>query len=119
MNKISFNGRVFRSVENSTTGEVGKDTLFHYHQQDDIVWAEYSGGEVVRGSLIGKIRADGSLNIRYQHVNRKGKLMTGTCVSTPILLPDGRLRLNEKWQWTSGDHSSGESAVEEIPPETF
>ena len=30
------------------------------------------------------------------------------------LLPDGRIRLHEKWQWTSGDLSSGESVIEEI-----
>jgi hypothetical protein len=40
--------------------------------------------------------------------------MTGICRSTPEILPDGRIRLHEKWQWTSGDRSSGESIVEEI-----
>ncbi len=52
--------------------------------------------------------------MRYQHVNRDGELMTGHCRSTPELLPDGRLRLHESWQWTSGDGSRGESIIEEI-----
>jgi hypothetical protein len=42
--------------------------------------------------------------------------MTGTCISTPEILPDGRLRLHESWRWTSGDGSSGESAIEEVRP---
>jgi len=40
--------------------------------------------------------------------------MTGVCRSTPELLPDGRIRLHEKWQWTCGDRASGESIIEEI-----
>jgi len=40
--------------------------------------------------------------------------MTGICRSTPQTLADGRIRLHEKWQWTCGDLSLGESVVEEI-----
>ena len=112
---ISYDSRNFRPASNSATGEVGEKTLFHYHQNGEIVWAEYSGGQIRFGTLIAKMLDDGSLDMRYQHINSKGELMTGTCRSTPELLPDGRLRLHEKWQWTSGDLSSGESVVEEIP----
>ena len=52
--------------------------------------------------------------MRYQYVNEKGEIMTGRCHSIPELLPDGRLRLHETWQWTSGHHSAGKSVVEEI-----
>lgn len=34
---------------------------------------------------------------------------------TPEILPDGRIRLHERWQWTNGDGSSGTSIVEELP----
>lgn len=111
---ISYNDRKFRSIANSDTGEVGTETLFHYHQNGAVVWAEYAGGEIVRGTLIGKVLPDNSLDVRYQHVNRKGRLMTGICTSTPELLPDGRIRLHERWQWTCGNHSSGKSIIEEI-----
>ena len=111
---ISYDGRIFKPVSNSATGEVGDETLFHYHQKGDIVWAEYACGQIHFGSLIAILLDDGSLDMRYQHVNANGELMTGTCRSTPELLPDGRLRLHEKWQWTSGDLSSGQSVIEEI-----
>jgi hypothetical protein len=52
--------------------------------------------------------------MRYHHVNTSGELMTGVCVSTPEVLPTGKVRLHEKWQWTSGDQSKGESIIEEI-----
>jgi hypothetical protein len=30
-------------------------------------------------------------------------------------LPDGRLRLNERWQWTGGAEGQGVSVIEEVP----
>lgn len=47
------------------------------------------------------------------HINDKGVLQTGICRSVPEVLPDGRIRLHESWQWTSGDGSSGHSVVVE------
>jgi hypothetical protein len=112
---ICYNNRKFSSVQNSGTGEVGSETVFHYHQKDDLVWAEYGGGEIVFGTLIAKCDADGVLDMRYQHLNKTHELMTGVCTSTPEILLDGRIRLYEKWRWTSGDLSTGESVIEEIP----
>ena len=112
--KINYDGRVFSPVQNSESGEVSGETVFYYHQRDDLVWAEYRGGEIVFGQLVAKISADNSLEMRYQHLNKKGVLMTGKCVSTPEILASGKIRLSEKWQWTSGDLSEGESAIEEI-----
>ena len=50
---VSLEGRVFAGVENSSTGEVGQSTIFTYHQDQDIIWAEYSGGSIIRGYLVG------------------------------------------------------------------
>jgi hypothetical protein len=113
MSRINYDGKVFKSVGNSETGEVSAETFFQYHQSGDLVWAEYKGGEIVFGSLLAKADADGILDMRYQHLNRKGNLMTGVCRSTPEILPDGRIRLFENWQWTCGDFSKGESVIEE------
>ena len=111
---VNYNAKVFRSVRNFETGEVGPETVFYYHQKDDLVWAEYRGGEIAFGTLIAKCDAQGVLDMRYQHLNKNGELMTGICTSTPEMLADGRIRLHEKWQWTSGDHSEGESVIEEF-----
>ena len=117
MPAISYNNRKFSSVQNSDTGEVSSETVFHYHQKDALVWAEYSGGEIVFGNLIAKVLENDCLEMRYQHLNKSGELMTGKCFSTPEILEDGRIRLYEKWQWTAGDFSAGESIVEELSRE--
>lgn len=114
MSEFNYDARVFRSVSNTPNGEVGAETLFHYHQQDEIVWATYSGGSVRFGALVARMLEHGVLDIRYQHLNQRGEFMTGQCRSTPTVLADGRYRVHEVWQWTSGDRSSGESVIEEI-----
>jgi hypothetical protein len=112
--KINYNNRKFASVANSETGEVSSETTFHYHQKDNLVWAEYTGGEIVFGTLIAKVLENDVLEMRYQHLNQHGELMTGKCTSTPEIIENGKIRLYEKWQWTSGDFSTGESVIEEI-----
>ncbi len=111
---VDYDGRRFRSVENSETGEVGPETVFGYRQDGDVVSATYEGGDVRFGTLVATADNEGNLDARYGHVNVSGELMTGECRSTPEVLPDGRLRLHEEWRWTSGDGSSGRSVVEEI-----
>lgn len=112
--KINYDGRKFRSVANSAGGEVGFDTIFNFHQQEHIVTAEYSGGEIAYGHLTAVCDADGRLDMAYHHVNRAGVLMAGVCDSIPEILADGRVRLHDKWRWTHGGEGSGESTIEEI-----
>ena len=111
---IRYDGRVFRSVENSTGGDVGAATTFHYRQVADVVWATYSGGSVRFGTLLAKVDAEGNLDMRYQHVSVEGQFKTGQCRSRPEHLPDGRLRLHEQWQWTGGAEGEGVSIIEEV-----
>lgn len=70
----------------------------------------------MRGSLIATVSQDGTnaLDMRYHHINDKGIIMTGQCKSTPEVLEDGRLRMHEKWKWTSGGLEEGQSVIEEV-----
>ena len=108
---------MFRSISNTENGEVGSDTVFHYHQEGSTVWADYAGGEIRRGHLIGSMLEDGRLEFLYHHVNTAGELSAGRCTSRPEALSDGRLRFLETWQWMTGDESSGTSIIEEIAPD--
>jgi len=61
------------------------------------------------------VDAEGRLDMRYQHLGADGAFKTGRCQSRPELLPDGRVRLHERWRWTEGAEGDGQSTVEEIP----
>jgi hypothetical protein len=112
--EYNLEGKVFRSISNTANGDVGAETLFRYRHTGDIVTADYSGGSIVVGHLIARVLAGGRLDMRYHHLNDKGDFMLGECISTPEVLPDGRLRFKEEWRWLSGDRSSGTSEIEEI-----
>lgn len=109
--QVNYDNRFFIPESNSANGEVDVSTIFHYRQQGRAVWATYEGGDVETGTLVARMNDDGSLEMRYSHLNSNGELKTGCCHTTPELLPDGRLRLHERWQWTSGDCSAGQSVL--------
>ena len=50
----------------------------------------------------------------YHQISTEGHLMTGTCHSKPEILPNGKIKLHENWQWTSKDMSKGSSILIEI-----
>lgn len=111
---MDYNNKTFRPVSNTENGETSEETIFVYHQTGHILTSEYSGGNIISGHLIGWVDDAGNIDMRYHQVNVKGEIMTGICKSVPEILPDGRIRLHESWQWTSGDLSKGHSVLEEV-----
>ncbi|GAB5525579.1 MAG: hypothetical protein Roseis2KO_34510 [Roseivirga sp.] len=111
---INYNNKRFSPVSNTENGEVDGETIFAYKQQGNVLSCHYSGNSILEGHLIGLVSDDGHIDMRYHQVNTQGILMTGTCQSIPEILPDGRIRLHESWQWTSGDGSKGSSVLEEV-----
>jgi len=107
-----LNDKYFKPVSTSENGEVNSDTIFHYRQKGDIVWATYEGGTILFGTLSGQIK-ENQLIFTYQHQNIMGEFLTGKCESV-LEWKNGLLRLIESWQWSCGDYSSGESILQEI-----
>ncbi|MGY6562879.1 MAG: n-acetylglutamate synthase [Luteibaculaceae bacterium] len=111
---ISYDRKIFRPLINSENGETSDETIFNYRQEGNMVKATYSGGKIKFGHLIGLIDEFGNIDMRYHQINSNNELMTGICKSRPEVLPNGKIRLHETWQWTSGDNSKGTSIIEEI-----
>ena len=111
---MNYNNKIFRPISNTENGETLSETVFHYNQIDNILTSEYSGGKIIYGHLIGVVDKIGNIDMRYHHINDKGELMTGICNSKPEILDNGKIRLYESWEWTSGDKSKGQSILEEI-----
>lgn len=110
---INYNGKTFKPTTNTENGETSNETVFQYKQVGTIVTADYSGGKIVTGHIIGLVNEKGNIAMRYHQVNDKGELMTGSCNSVPEILENGKIRLHENWEWTSGDKSKGQSIIEE------
>lgn len=111
---MNYNDKKFRPISNTENGETSNETLFHYKQEGNVLTSEYSGGKIKYGHLIGLVDKDGNIEMRYHQINDKEELMTGVCFSKPEKLVNGKIRLHESWEWTSGDKSKGQSIIEEL-----
>ena len=110
---MNYHDKKFVAISNSDNGEISSATVFHYQQHGQVLTCTYSGGYIKHGHLMGLVDANGNIDMRYHQINQKDELMTGTCQSEPEVLSNGKIRLYERWQWTSGDQSSGHSILEE------
>ncbi|MBR6382592.1 MAG: NAD(P)H-dependent oxidoreductase [Lachnospiraceae bacterium] len=109
--EFSLEDKYFTAIENSESGEVSGDTVFSYHQKGNAIWAEYSGGSIVKGFLLGTMDENHNLHFTYQHINANGEIKTGSCNSRPQT-ENGKLRFYESWKWDNGEE--GTSIIEEI-----
>jgi hypothetical protein len=72
----SLDGLVLAPVADQAPGQVGTRTRFAYHEKDGEIWAEYAGGDVVRGHLVGT-RAGDRLDFRYVQLKADGTHVVG------------------------------------------
>ncbi|MFB5663714.1 n-acetylglutamate synthase [Alteribacillus sp. HJP-4] len=88
---IDYNNRKFISVENTENGEVSSKTYFHYYQEGRILYADYEGGDIVKGKLIGIVNEDDTIEFRrYNHINISDEIRGGKCKSTPVIRMKGK-----------------------------
>ena len=85
----------------------------HYHQDGDLITVEIGGGNVRTGRLVGTVDESGVLTASYCMVLADGEVIAGSCLSSPSMLPDGRLLLTEQWRRIDG--SSGTSYIASLP----
>lgn len=108
---INYDGRRFSPV----TDSAGERPVAHYHQAGDLMWAEFGGGEIRAGRMVGRCAADGELHFSYGMVLENGVIITGFCRAVPETLPDGRIRLTEHYERFGSGESRGISYLEEVP----
>jgi len=108
----SLDGRFFSPAAKGAEAEASPETTFEYHERDGLIWARYQGGAVRLGFLVGTREGD-RLDFRYAQVNESGETASGHCATVVSTLPDGRVRLDETWEWESKP-GSGTNVTEEV-----
>lgn len=108
---IDYDGRRFQPVQDEHAGE-GRVAV--YHQHGDLLWGEFHGGRARRGVLAGRCAPDGSLEFAYCMVQNTGEVISGRCRSTPRILDDGRIQLDEAWERYGPHASTGTSRLLEL-----
>jgi hypothetical protein len=111
VDELSLDGRTLVAVANEG-GEVSADTRFHFEQDGDRIHAEYEGGTIVEGHLVGTF-TDGCWDVRYVQLHADGETATGRSVGEVTILDDGRVRVADDWEWESKE-GGGSSVLEEV-----
>lgn len=117
MSSIDYDGRYFVGVENYNIGDFTPETVYHYRQHGDIVWATIEGGGVLFGTLVAKVRGDNELETYWQWIGKDGRYKSGRGCNVPEILADGRIRFREYWAAMSSNTilgSEGSSVAEEV-----
>lgn len=103
-----------RTVATAASGVVSADTILTFEQDGDVFVADYRGGSIVRGFIVGRVQQDPqAVRFTYAQTDIHGRLDAGESTGILEQLPDGRLRLTEHFQWVSREES-GSNVFEEI-----
>ena len=100
-----------KAVATDPNGVIGIDTYFHFRQDGQNVSAEYSGGRVNKGFLVGIVEGD-RLRFRYCQLESDGSLNGGES-NCELERKDGLLRIVEDFQWESRE-GGGQNVIQEI-----
>lgn len=106
----SLNNKKMNAVKTAPNGVVNEETIFHFKESDGAITAEYAGGKVKHGYLVGKV-IEGKLAFQYSQLHEDGQLDSGHSVCDITMLPDGRVQLTEHFVWSEG---VGTNIIEEL-----
>lgn len=100
------------AVETDANGVINADTIFVFHQSDETVRAEYAGGQVIQGYLVGLMQGT-QLTFRYCQLERSGALNGGMSICDLERTPDGKVQIIEHFEWASRE-GSGRNVLQEL-----
>ena len=99
------------AVVTAPYGVINENTIFRFKQKGDIIKAKYAGGKVKAGFLIGKL-TDNKFEFQYTQMHDDNSLHGGHSLCEIEFSGDGRLRLVEHFEWSSGQ--KGINVIEEV-----
>ncbi|MDB9835560.1 hypothetical protein OAC51_01510 [Flavobacteriaceae bacterium] len=114
MSQINLNNKTFVLLENSENGEVNCETLFNYKQHGTLVTADYSGGPILEGVIIGQFQGS-ELTMLYQCKTKKKELKAGKATAQVSTNSNGRIELHMKWEWLTSEESGESVYIEQVP----
>lgn len=113
MNKISLNGVSMNVIDTAGNGVVGIDTIFVFKQKQQIVTANYKGGGIAQGFLVGKLNKE-VLEFTYCQIQKDGTIDHGTSTGVLEWNKTGKLQLTETFVWGSRDDKTGVNVFQQV-----
>ena len=111
--ELSLDKITMHVVHTSEHGVVNQDTIFHFAQNGNEVSAEYSGGQIKRGLLVG-LMENNNLQFSYCQLQLDGKLDCGTSSCEVSLDENRKIQLIEHFEWASRPGEKGTNLFAEV-----
>lgn len=108
MNRPSLDNRVFVPVENTEDGVVSGNTRFHFWQEGIVFFADYFGGDVREGHIIGQFDETGRGHMLYHCLTTDRNLKAGKAVAEFTKYDDGRMAMDLNWEWITQTHQNND-----------
>jgi hypothetical protein len=109
---ISLNNIKMNVIKTSENGVVNNETIFNFQQHGTLVHANYSGGQIEKGYLVGKMSYK-QLKFTYCQVQIDGTLDTGKS-TVEIEIFNKKIRLIEHFEWASRPGVYGINIFQEL-----
>ena len=110
----NLNKKTFVTLGNPD-GLASSETLFHYFQKGSEIFGNYSGGEILKGQLVGKALSLNRIQMLFQCLTSTEELLSGRSIGMVDQNEDGLIRLSFNWNLFTGDISGGISSYIELP----
>ncbi len=114
VDQFSLDGVKMNVVKTAVNGVVNQDTIFFFSQKENVVSAEYQGGKILKGFLIGKLSAQNQLEFSYCQMQLDGKLDNGLSSCQLSKNDEGKLILIEHFEWKSRPGEFGTNIFQEL-----
>ncbi|MBS0636784.1 MAG: hypothetical protein JSS12_04690, partial [Verrucomicrobia bacterium] len=98
---ISLDGIRMHVVQTADCGVVNHETVFSFSQKDGLVTAQYQGGKIAQGFLVGKFLAEDQLEFSYCQMQIDGTVDNGVSTCEVEFSLDGKITLIEHFEWKS------------------
>jgi hypothetical protein len=109
---INLNNIKMNVIVTSENGVVNQHTIFSFYQEQNLVYANYSGGQIAKGYLVGNL-SDDKLEFTYCQVQVDGILDNGRS-NAELTTHNGKVRLVERFEWASRPGLMGINIFEEL-----
>ena len=110
---VSVDGVTMFVSSTADSGVVDARTHIASRQRGPRIIGRYEGGKIRRGVLVGSVSGT-ILTFRYLQVEASGEIHGGRSTGELARTPDGRLRILERFSWTTRD-GSGTNVFDELP----
>jgi hypothetical protein len=101
-------------VKTDACGVVNHETIFYFSQDGNVVTAEYAGGKIRSGFLVGRFTTETQLVFSYCQMQIDGKLDQGTSQCEVSKNQEGKITLTEHFEWASRPGEFGTNVFQEM-----